>query len=88
MLSFAIVVVTDSMYKNKLVYIAGPTCSGKTNLSIVLAETFNTEIISCDSRQIYSEISIGTAKPFDDDLKKNKHHLVTQEFALKYFDIL
>jgi tRNA dimethylallyltransferase len=76
MLSFAIVVVTDSMNKNKLVYIGGPTCSGKTNLSIVLAETFNTEIISCDSRQIYSEISIGTAKPFDDDLKKNKHHFI------------
>ena len=76
MLSFAIVVVKDSMHKNKLVYIGGPTCSGKTNLSIVLADTFNTEIISCDSRQIYSEISIGTAKPFDDDLKKNKHHFI------------
>ena len=64
------------MKKNKLVYIGGPTCSGKTNLSILLAETFNTEIISCDSRQIYKEVSIGTAKPSDKDLKKIKHHFV------------
>jgi len=64
------------MKKNKLVYIAGPTCSGKTKLSIVLADILNTEIISCDSRQIYKEISIGTAKPCENDLKKNKHHFI------------
>ncbi len=43
------------MKKNKLIYIGGPTCSGKTNLSILLANTFKTEIISCDSRQVYKE---------------------------------
>ena len=64
------------MKKNKLVYIAGPTCSGKTKLSILLADILNTEIISCDSRQIYKEISIGTAKPCENDLKKNKHHFI------------
>ena len=64
------------MKQNKLVYIAGPTCSGKTKLSIVLADILNTEIISCDSRQIYKEISIGTAKPCENDLKKNKHHFI------------
>ena len=62
--------------KNKLIYIGGPTCSGKTNLSILLAEAFKTEIISCDSRQIYKEISIGTAKPTINDLKKIKHHFI------------
>ena len=51
------------LMKNKLVYIGGPTCSGKTNLSILLANTLGTEIISCDSRQFYRELSIGTAKP-------------------------
>ena len=76
MLSFAIAVVIFLMKKNKLVYIAGPTCSGKTKLSIVLADILNTEIISCDSRQIYKEISVGTAKPRENDLKKNKHHFI------------
>ncbi len=76
MLSTAIVAVIYLMKKNKLVYIGGPTCSGKTKLSILLASTLNTEIISCDSRQIYKEISIGTAKPSKINLKKIKHHFI------------
>lgn len=64
------------MKRNKLIYIGGPTCSGKTKLSILLAEIFKTEIISCDSRQIYKEISIGTAKPSKNNLKKVKHHFI------------
>ena len=64
------------MARNKLIYIGGPTCSGKTKLSVLLAETFKTEIISCDSRQIYKEISIGTAKPSKSNLKKVKHHFI------------
>ena len=62
--------------RNKLIYIGGPTCSGKTKLSILLAETFKTDIISCDSRQIYKETSIGTAKPSNYNLKKVKHHFI------------
>ena len=76
MQSFATVVEIFLMKKNKLIYVGGPTCSGKTKLSILLAETFNTEIISCDSRQIYKEISIGTAKPSKNHLKKVKHHFI------------
>ena len=64
------------MTRNKLIYIGGPTCSGKTKLSVLLAETFKTEIISCDSRQIYKEISIGTAKPSKSNMKKVKHHFI------------
>ena len=64
------------MKRNKLIYVGGPTCSGKTKLSVLLAETFKTEIISCDSRQIYKEISIGTAKPSKNNLKKVKHHFI------------
>ncbi len=48
--------------KNKLIIILGPTASGKTNLAIKLAKKFNGEIISADSRQIYQEMDIGTAK--------------------------
>jgi tRNA dimethylallyltransferase len=48
---------------NKLIVILGPTASGKTDLSIKLAEEFNGEVISADSRQIYKGMDIGTAKP-------------------------
>ncbi|MFA5815079.1 MAG: tRNA (adenosine(37)-N6)-dimethylallyltransferase MiaA [Bacteroidales bacterium] len=59
-----------------LVIIAGPTASGKTNLSIKLAQHWKTEIISCDSRQMYREMSIGTAKPDIDQLNTISHHLI------------
>lgn len=49
--------------KNKLLVIVGPTASGKTNLAIKLAKKYNGEIVSADSRQIYREMDIGTAKP-------------------------
>ena len=87
MLSSAIAVVIYSMNKNKLVYIGGPTCSGKTILSILLAEAFNTEIISCDSRQIYKEVSIGTAKPSDNDLKTIKHHFINHISIHENFNV-
>lgn len=56
--------------------IVGPTCSGKTQLSINIAEQLNSEIISADSRQFYKFLDIGTAKPSSFDLKKVKHHFV------------
>jgi len=49
--------------KNSLIVILGPTASGKSNLAIKLAKKFNGEIISADSRTIYKEMDIGTAKP-------------------------
>ena len=48
---------------NTLVVVTGATASGKTALAIELAEHFNTEIISADSRQLYRDIPIGTAAP-------------------------
>ena len=65
------------MMSNKtLIYIAGPTGIGKTKLSIDLAKKFQTEIISCDSRQFYKEMRIGTAVPSKDQLKEVKHHFI------------
>ncbi len=64
------------MRNNYLVVIAGPTASGKTNLGIELAKAFSTEIISADSRQIYRELSIGTAAPGKEQLKQAKHHFI------------
>ena len=60
----------------KLIYIAGPTGVGKTSLSIKLAKHYNTEIISCDSRQFYKEMRIGTAVPTNDELSQVPHHLI------------
>jgi tRNA dimethylallyltransferase len=62
--------------KKHLLIIAGPTAVGKTALSIQLAKHFSTEIISADSRQIYKELSIGTAKPSLAEQDGVKHHFV------------
>lgn len=59
-----------------LLIIAGPTAVGKTSLSIELAKYFRTEIISADSRQIYKEMSIGTAKPLPEEQQGVKHHFI------------
>ena len=56
--------------------IVGPTAVGKTAISIQLAKEFNYEIISADSRQIVKEMSIGTAKPDEDELSQVKHHFI------------
>ena len=63
----------------KLIYIAGPTGVGKTSLSIKLAKHYNTDIISCDSRQFYKEMRIGTAVPTEDELSQVPHHLIHHE---------
>lgn len=59
-----------------LVVIAGPTAVGKTALSLLLAKKFSTEIISADSRQVYREMTIGTAKPTEEELREVKHHFI------------
>lgn len=70
----------------EVIVIVGPTCSGKTKLSLVLAEILNTEIISADSRQIYKKLNIGTAKPTDKDLKRIKHYFIDELDPKDEFD--
>ena len=67
-----------SMKKNtkKIIIIVGPTAIGKTALSIELANALNTEIISCDSRQFYKELKIGSAPPNAKELAAAKHHFI------------
>ncbi len=60
----------------KVIVLVGPTCSGKTNLSLKLAQLIPSEIISADSRQIYKLLDIGTAKPSKSQLEKITHHLI------------
>jgi len=62
--------------KNFLITIVGPTAIGKTALSIQLANHFKSDIISCDSRQFYKEMKIGTAVPNEDELAAAKHHFI------------
>ena len=70
------VVVTLMKTNKNLIYIAGPTGVGKTELSIELAKKLKTEIISCDSRQFYKELEIGTCPPTKHQLKEIKHHFI------------
>jgi tRNA dimethylallyltransferase len=61
---------------NRLVGIVGPTAVGKSQLALQLAQTFNGEIISADSRQVYRHMDIGTAKPSPEELSLVPHHLI------------
>ncbi len=61
---------------NTVIIVLGPTCVGKTALSVILAKILDTEIISSDSMQIYRNMNIGTAKPSQKDLRDIKHHLI------------
>ncbi|MFL2573298.1 MAG: tRNA (adenosine(37)-N6)-dimethylallyltransferase MiaA [Flavobacteriales bacterium] len=60
----------------KLIVLLGPTASGKTSLSIEIAQKLNTEILSCDSRQFYKELKIGAAPPSKEELAIVKHHFI------------
>ena len=60
----------------KVIVIAGPTASGKTALAVELAKRINGEVISCDSMQIYKDMSIGTAKPTVEEMDGVPHYLI------------
>ncbi len=62
--------------KPKILIIVGPTASGKTSLSITLAQKFNGEIISADSRQVYRGLDLGTGKITKDEMSGVPHHLL------------
>jgi len=64
------------MEKRSLISLIGPTGIGKTKLSILLAQAFETEVLSCDSRQFYKEMNIGTAVPSKEELLAVKHHFI------------
>ena len=62
--------------KPKVVVIVGPTASGKTSLSIELAKKIDGQIVSCDSMQIYKEMTIGSAKPSFEEMQGIKHYMI------------
>ena len=67
---------TDLIPKKPIVYVIGPTASGKTDIAIRLAKALNSEVISSDSRYLFRELSIGTAKPSPEELASIPHHLI------------
>ena len=72
--------------KKKLIVIVGPTAVGKTGVAIRIATHFKTEIISADSRQIYRELTIGTAKPTAVEIKQVPHHFVDSHSIHEDYD--
>ena len=73
--------------KNTLITIVGPTAIGKTALSIKLANHFNADIISCDSRQFYKEMTIGTAVPEIEELAAAKHHFIQNRSIFEDYNV-
>ncbi len=71
----------------RLISIVGTTGIGKTRLAIDMANHLDTEIISCDSRQFYKEMKIGTAMPTDEELAEAKHHFVGNLSVNDYYSI-
>ena len=64
------------MEKPRVIVICGPTASGKTSLGVELAKTINGEVVSADSMQIYKDMTIGTAKPTQEEMQGIKHYLI------------
>jgi len=78
---------------NRLLAIVGPTCVGKSRLAFRLAQAFDGEIVSADSRQVYRYMDIGTAKPSQEELSLVRHHLINivnpdEDFSLAQYQQL
>ena len=72
---------------NYLITIIGPTAIGKTALSIALAKHFGCDIISCDSRQFFREMKIGTAVPSDEELAAATHHFIQNKSIFESYSV-
>ena len=76
-----------NLLKNTLITIVGPTAIGKTTLSIQLAKAFNASIISCDSRQFFKEMTIGTAVPSKEELATVPHHFIQDKSIFNDYNV-
>lgn len=73
--------------KNRLIVLPGPTGAGKSEFAIELANRLGCSIISCDSRQFYREMKIGTAAPDEQQLAKARHHFISFLSVTDYYSI-
>jgi len=87
MQSSAINVDVNCIMTNTLISIVGPTAIGKTALSIKLAQHFNADIISADSRQFYKEMNIGTAVPSAEELGGATHHFIQHKSISESYNV-
>ena len=72
---------------NTLITVVGPTAIGKTTLAIQLAQHFKSDIISCDSRQFYKEMNIGTAVPDKKELATATHHFIQNRSVFEDYNV-
>lgn len=85
--------VQENCVKKKIIIITGPTATGKSKLAVELAKKLNTEIISCDSMQVYKYMDIGTAKVTKEEMDGIPHHLIdvvepSEDFNVSNFVLL
>jgi tRNA dimethylallyltransferase len=73
--------------KPQIIFLVGPTAAGKTALAIKIAKKLNAEIISCDSMQIYKGMEILSSQPTRAELKKIRHHILSEVSPEKEFDV-
>jgi tRNA dimethylallyltransferase len=77
----------NNLHTKNLISVVGPTGIGKTRLAIDLAKHFSTEIISCDSRQFFKGMEIGTAAPSAEELAEAPHHFIGNLSVQEYYSI-
>ncbi len=75
------------MEEKVLVCVVGPTAIGKTRLAIALAQHFETEIVSADSRQFYREMTVGTAVPSEEELNAAPHHFIQHRSIFEPYSV-
>jgi tRNA dimethylallyltransferase len=73
--------------KRQIIFLVGPTAAGKTALAVKIARKLNAEIISCDSMQVYKGMEILSSQPSKAELKKVRHHLLSEVSPEKEFDV-
>lgn len=73
------------MQEKELILIFGPTAVGKTDYSIEMAKEYGSPVISCDSRQIFKEMKIGTAPPSEEQLRQVKHYFIFSHSVTDYY---
>lgn len=73
------------MQEKELILIFGPTAVGKTDYSIEMAKEYGSPVISCDSRQIFKEMKIGTAPPSEEQLRQVKHYFIFSHSVKDYY---
>lgn len=77
----------SNIKQNYLIIIVGPTAIGKTALSIELAKHFGSNVVSCDSRQFFKEMTIGTAVPSQEELAQVKHHFIQNKSIHENYNV-